>query len=153
MMLAPESFFRLGWQLLRTVIKRALRSDSELPRFMAQYRPDGMLSAEPDDPQVLAGASRCFACGRCDALAWEQGMTDVLGPVGPMAFVLGASRQAGTDLSLAATASDDALRAFTDACPVRVPFVALASLVRRRHAEYVGGHLDAPRPLLSLPPR
>ena len=51
------------------------------------------------------------------------------------------------------SALDDALRAFTDACPVRVPFVALASLVRRRHAEYVGGHLDAPRPLLSLPPR
>lgn len=151
-MMAPESFVRLGWQFFRTIIKRAWRSDSELPRFMEQYRPDGMLSAEADDPQVLVGAGRCFACGRCDAVAWELGVREALGPTGPMAFVMGASRQAGTDLSLAAHASDEALRAFTEACPVQVPFVALAALVRRRNAEYVGGNLDAPRPTLSLPP-
>lgn len=151
-MMSFESFVRLGVSFVRTLARRAWSSESELPRFMDQYRPDGMLSATAGDPQVLAGASRCIACGRCDAAAWELGVRDELGIAGPMAFALGASRQAGMDLSLAAHASDETLRALTAACPVEVPFVSLAALVRRRNAEYVGGNLDAPRPLLSLPP-
>lgn len=151
-MMSFQSFVRLGLSFVRTLARRAWNRDSELPRFMEQYRPDGMLSAEAGDPQVLQGASRCIACARCDATAWEMGIRDELGIAGPMAFVLGASRQAGMDLSLAAHASDETLRALTAACPVEVPFVGLAALVRRRNAEYVGGNLDAPRPLLSLPP-
>lgn len=151
-MMSFESFVRLGISFFRTVIRRAFGGPAELPRFVAQYRPDGMLSAAPGDPAVLAGASRCVACARCDVRAYELGVYESLGGGGPMAFALGASRQPGTDLSIAAHASDEVLREFTAACPVGVPFVALAALVRRRHAELVAARLDAPRALPSLPP-
>lgn len=151
-MMSFESFVRLGISFFRTVIRRAFGGPPELPRFVAQYRPDGMLSAGPEDPAVLAGASRCIACGRCDLRAWELGVMEGFGADTPMAFALGASRQAGTDLSLAAHADDATLAELTAACPVGVPFVALAALVRRRNAEFVAGRLDAPRPLPSLPP-
>lgn len=150
-MMSFESFVRLGISFFRTVIRRALSRRPELPRFVAQYRPDGMLSAAPDDPTVLAGASRCVACGRCDARAYELGVYESLGGSGPMAFALGATRQPGTDLSIAAHASDETLRALTAACPVGVPFVALAALVRRRHAELAAARLDAPRAPPALP--
>lgn len=151
-MMSFESFVKLGISFVRTVIRRAFGGAAELPRFVAQYRPDGMLSAAPDDPAVLAGASRCIACGRCDLRAWELGVMESFGVDRPMAFVLGASRQPGTDLSLAGRADDATLAEFTAVCPVEVPFVPLAALVRRRHAERVAGRLDAPRPLPSLPP-
>ncbi len=135
-MMSFESFVRLGWSFLRTVMRSLFARKPELPRFEAQYRPDGMLSSAADDHAVHVGVARCFGCGACDLVALERGAFDALGARGPMVFVQGISRQAGTDLPLTEAATPELLQALEGACPVRVPFVALASLVRRRHAEY-----------------
>lgn len=134
-MMSFESFVRLGWSFVRTVVRNALVQRSQLPRFLSQYRPDGMVSAEPADHNVLVGAGRCIACGRCDVRALELGAWEALGPRGPMAFVLGASRLAGADDVDPARATPALLEELTAACPVAVPFAPLAALVRRHRAE------------------
>lgn len=134
-MLSFESFVRLGWSFFRTVLRGLFPRRSELPRFESQYRPDGVLSTRLAEVPVQEGAARCFACGACDVAALERGAFRALGPQGPMGFVVGVSRQAGVDLGISDEASPALLDALSEACPVRVPFVALVDLVRRRHAE------------------
>lgn len=130
-----ESIVRLGWSFFKTVLRSVFSRRRELPRFVAQYRPDGMLSRDDADHETVRGAGRCDGCGACDLRAIELNRFDILGPRGPMAFVQGVSRQAGLDAPRAEP-SRDVLDALTRACPVRVPFVALDALVRRRHGEY-----------------
>lgn len=134
-MMSFESFVRLGWSFFRTVLRGLLPRRPQLPRFEAQYRPDGVLSTEPSEVDAQDGAARCFSCGACDVVALERGAFGALGPHGPMGFVVGVSRQAGVDLGATGDATEALLGAFTEACPVRVPFVALTHLVRRRRAE------------------
>ena len=130
-----ESVVRLGWSLFKTVLRSAFSRRRELPRFMAQYRPDGMLTREPADHDAVIGAGRCIGCGACDVRAIELGRADALGPRGVMAFVQGISRQAGVDAPVTDRCTPELLDELTGACPVAVPFVALTDLVRRRHAE------------------
>ena len=130
-----ESVVRLGWSLVKTVLRSAFSRRRELPRFMAQYRPDGMLTRAPADHDAIIGAGRCIGCGACDVRAIELGRADALGPRGPMAFVQCISRQAGVDAPVSAQCSSELLNDLARACPVEVPFVALTELVQRRHAE------------------
>lgn len=130
-----ESIFRLGWSLAKTLVRSLVERPRQLDRFVAQYRPDGMLSREPGDHAVIVGAGACFGCGRCDLRAIELGAADALGPRGPMAFVQGVSRQAGVDDPATPQATESLLGELTAACPAEVPFVPLVALVRRRHRE------------------
>ena len=100
-MMSFESFVRLGWSFFRTVLRGLFPRRSQLPRFEAQYRPDGVLSTAAAEVAVQDGAQRCFACGACDVAALERGEFGALGPLGPMGFVVGVSRQAGIDLGVA----------------------------------------------------
>ncbi len=148
-----ESIFRLGWSFAKTIVRSVLERPRQLPRFVAQYRPDGMLSREPGDHEVAVGAGRCIGCGACDVRAIELGAPDALGARGPMAFVQGVSRQAGVDDPTTAQASEALLRELTAACPAEVPFVPLVALVRRRHRELAAARaLPAPRNSLPPPP-
>ncbi len=151
MLMSLESLVRLGWSLVRTVVRNRVVRGSQLPRVLAQYRPDGMLSAEPGDPAVLTGAGRCMVCGRCDVRALELDAFDALGPRGPMAFVLGASRLAGGAEPPSDLATPEVLGELTAACPVGVPFAPLAALVRRRETELAAARLAAPREPRALP--
>jgi hypothetical protein len=137
-MMSFESFVRLGWSFFRTVLRGLFPRRSQLPRFEAQYRPDGVLSTAPAEVGVQEQAQRCFACGACDVVALERGEFGALGPGGPMGFVVGVTRQAGLDLGAAADVTPALLGALTEACPVQVPFVALVDLVRRRRSEADG---------------
>lgn len=134
-MMSFESFVRLGWSFFRTVLRGLFPRRSQLERFEAQYRPDGVLSTEAPEVAVQEGAQRCFACGACDAAALERGEFGALGPLGPMGFVVGVSRQAGVDLAVAPDVPPALLQTLTEVCPVRVPFAPLVDLVRRRRAE------------------
>jgi ferredoxin len=130
-----ESMVRLGWSMVKTLVRSVFARRRELPRFMAQYRPDGMLTREPGDHNIVVGAGRCIGCGACDVVAIERGVADALGPRGPMAFVQGVSRQAGIDDPVEVQATPELLTALTVACPVGVPFVPLVQLVKRRYGE------------------
>lgn len=134
-MMSFESFVRLGWSFFRTVLRGLFPRRSQLPRFEAQYRPDGILTTEGPEVAVQDRAQRCFACGACDVAALERGEFGTFGPLGPMAFVVGVTRQAGIDLSVASEVPPALVQALTEACPVRVPFGGLVDLVRRRRAE------------------
>jgi hypothetical protein len=136
-MMSLESFLRLGWSFFKTVLHNLVVRRPQLPRFLAQYRPDGMHRSEAGDHAVLVGASRCLVCGLCDARALELNAWEVLGRRGPMAFVLSGSRMSR---GLEAVAPSRAvLDELTQACPVKVPFVPLAALVERRRRELVEG--------------
>lgn len=134
MSLSLESYLRLGWAFVRVMAGKLRGTHQQLPRFMAQYAPDGIVPFAPEDPSVLEGASRCIACGRCDARALIDGTFHALGPRGPMAFVLGVSRHSGRHdaAEISSTITTQSLNALTAACPVAVPFAALVDLVRRR---------------------
>lgn len=141
-----KSGVRLAWSMLKTVLRSTFSRQSELARFERQYRPDGMLSTAPSDLFVQDNAARCIACGLCDALALDRGAFDSLGPEGPMAFVAGVSRKAGVDLRVTDAATPELLRALTERCPVKVEFIPLVALVRRRHAEFAAARgLPAPQ--------
>jgi hypothetical protein len=129
-----ESFVRLGWAYARVMARKLLGSSNEIDRFVQQYQPDGIVLFEPSDPDVLAGASRCIACGRCDTEARLRDTFTALGARGPMAFVLGVSRHSGKHdaAEISAAATPEQLEALTGVCPVEVPFVRLVALVRRR---------------------
>lgn len=148
-----ESIFRLGWSFAKTLVRSLVERPLQLPRFVAQYRPDGMLSREAGDQDAIVGAGRCIGCGRCDLRAIELGAPDALGARGPMAFVQGVSRQAGVDDPTTPQATPALLDELTAACPVEVPFVALTAVVRRRHRDLAEARaLPAPRNSLPPPP-
>lgn len=134
-MMSFESFVRLGWSFFRTVLRGFFPRRSQLPRFEAQYRPDGVLTTEGPEVALQDRAQRCFSCGACDVAALERGEFGALGPLGPMAFVVGVTRQAGLDLGVAGDVPPALLQALTEACPVWVPFGGMVVLVRRRRAE------------------
>ena len=71
--------------------------------------------------------------------ALGSGDFERFGATGPMGFVVGLSRRAGVDPGSPLGVDAKLAEAMTDACPVRVPFVALVDLVRRRHEEHVQG--------------
>ena len=146
-----ESIFRLGWSFAKTMVRSVLVRPLQLGRFVAQYRPDGMLSREASDHEVAVGAGRCIGCGACDVRAIELGAADALGPRGPMAFVQGVSRQAGVDDPTTPQANAALLAELTAVCPVEVPFVPLVALVRRRHGELAAARAT-PAPRNSLIP-
>jgi hypothetical protein len=129
-----ESVFRLGWAFAKVLGRKVVGVPAQLARFVQQYERDGIVLFAPGDDDIVAGASRCIACGRCDAAAARAGLFDALGPRGPMAFVLGVARHTGLhdQAELGAGATPAALAELNAACPVDVPFVALAALVRRR---------------------
>lgn len=132
--LSFRSFVRLSWSFARTMLKRLFVRRSELPRFVESYRPDGMLDTLPDETATLTAVGRCIGCGACDVRAMELDAFDALGARGPMAFVVAASRSSATDVPAGERVTPALLESLTVACPVRVPFVPLVALVRRRHA-------------------
>jgi hypothetical protein len=131
-----ESLLRLGWSFGKTVVKNRLVKAPQLPRVQAQYGPDGMLSASPGDHETLVAAGRCTHCCRCDVRALETDIFTPLGPRGHRAFVQGVSRRPGLDGTVGPEATAERLRDLSLHCPVEVPFVALAALVRRRYDEH-----------------
>jgi hypothetical protein len=133
-MVSFESILRLGWAFARVTARNLVFRGAQLARFVGQYEPDGIVLFAPGESDVLRGASRCIACGRCDTEAAARGGFTALGPRGPMAFVLGVSRHSGEHdaAELTSEATPALLAALTRACPVSVPFAPLAGLVRRR---------------------
>jgi hypothetical protein len=148
-MMSFDSFVRLGWAFARVVARNLISRRPQLPRFMAQYAPDGIVPFAPDDRIVLEGASRCIACAQCDRDARLHGGFEALDPRGPMAFVLGVSRHSGEHdaAEIAPAASDELLDRLRRACPVDVPFAPLADLVRRRGRELRAVRVSAPAAL------
>jgi len=133
-MISLESLARLGWSYARVLGSKLVRRRTGIHQFVTQYAPDGIVAFEPDDAPVLASASRCTACGRCNVVALERGMFSSLGASGPMGFVLGVSRHSARhdQVGEGAALSPDDLRALRAGCPVGVSFDGLVSLVRRR---------------------
>jgi ferredoxin len=146
-----ESIVRLGWSFVKTLLRSVAERPKQLPRFVAQYRPDGMLAREAGDHEAIVAAGRCIGCGRCDLRAIELGAPDALGSGGPMTFVQGVSRQAGIDDPSTPRATKDLLDELTAVCPVGVQFVPLVALVRRRHRELIEAR-SLPAARNSLPP-
>ena len=131
---SPASLLTLGKAYGKILLRKLFNDQSQLPTFLEHYTRDGIVLFEPEDAEVLQAASRCYGCGECNVQAVMDEQFAALGPAGPMAFVLGVSRHSGhhDTARFDGDLSDETLAKLTRACPVKVPFVPLVALVRRR---------------------
>ncbi len=150
---SPASLLTLGKAYAKVLLRKLLSDRSQLPTFLEHYQRDGIVLFEPEDAAVLQATSRCFGCGRCDVDAVANDQFTALGSAGPMAFVLGVSRHSGHHdaASFSSDLSDKTLSRWTEVCPVRVPFVPLVALVRRRAKALTDARSPQPKELATRP--
>lgn len=137
-----HSLLLLGLALLKTLAYRALPRRDAVRAFNRVYQVDGVLSVTVEEARVLQSARSCIACGRCDASEGPYVARSRVGYRGMMAFALAGPR----DLTRA-VASAHTIRDVTEArleraqlgCPVNVPFVDLARLIRGHAARLSPG--------------
>lgn len=132
----PLAAVLLGWSLLRVLIKRAFgRTVRGYAVFQQNYRSDGLNAVQAKDRQRLPRFGACIACGRCDL--GEGGRIAQSGGQYPglMQLVLASTRNM-PDYDAARRGFDhvptEVLRQKEPQCPADIPFVELASFVRRQ---------------------
>lgn len=134
--MTPGSIVRLGWYFVKRLVVRLFGRAEGLPRFRASYFvEDRLLPLDVAEREVLAGASRCIACGACDAAfdAYDRVARTELR--GPSDLPLACSRSLpdyDTLGKLVAHLRKGDLAALERVCPVSVPFRKLADVVERR---------------------
>lgn len=133
--MSPGSFVRLGWYFAVRLLGRLVRREAGLARFRAAFEPEGLTPVTLGEREALSGASRCIACGRCDAAfdAWPHVERAIFrGPSElPRAIATGLPDVPRSRRWLTQLERGD-LRALERVCPTGVPFVALAAHARAR---------------------
>lgn len=135
-----KAYVLLAWAFITTLLSRWLQLGSRygLRAFHANYAADGLDAMVKAERDVLVGAGRCTACGRC-----QQGDPPLLleskgAYPGLMTLVLSAARDT-SDASAAAQGfawlSESELERRNGLCPEQVPIVQLARFVKRHAAE------------------
>ena len=142
--------------LLRVLLRRLFAFGPRgLPAFQQHYLSDGLSPVSSPQRQLLLEGGGCTACGRCDE--GESARIQEAGGAytGVMSIVLGASRNM-PDYGVTARALDfvpDAVLVDKEQnCPVRVPIVALAALLRDKAADARGGSPVTVSPQSQPPP-
>jgi succinate dehydrogenase/fumarate reductase-like Fe-S protein len=132
------SLLLLTQGVLITLLRRvAMRSDDALGRFEDNYGSEGILSVRIAEAKTLEQVSRCVACGRCDAREGPRISKSTHGYRGMMAFALRAMRSLVDYDATSLTIEEVPELAFEQAqrlCPLGVPLLAYAQLVRRHAA-------------------
>ena len=121
--MSPSALLLLGWSGFKALVKRPFKAPGALQRVLARGAVERIVSLERGAVAVQRAASACLACGRCDEIAGG----DRPG-ASPADWVLASLRDL-TDVDLAADppAAAEVLARMEAACPVRVPFRALAA--------------------------
>lgn len=142
--MSPGSLVRLGWYFVARLALRLVRREDGLRRFRATFDPEGLTPVTSAEREALLGASRCVACGRCDAAfdAWSRVERSVFrGPSElPRAIATGLPDVPRARRWLTQLERGD-IAALERVCPTGVPFVALAA-----HARARAGHDPPPAP-------
>jgi succinate dehydrogenase/fumarate reductase-like Fe-S protein len=124
--------YRFGRHVLLRMPQRALRSGTDMRRFLDAVEPEGYTPLTPADRELLPDTMRCINCGLCSlacpallqapASAWAEAWTFVAGP----SRSIDRARIVAVGLTPCTTCGDCAA-----ACPTGVPIPHLAALVRR----------------------
>lgn len=125
----------LAWSLARVLLARAFSAPTGIGLFRRNYGPDRLPPFTDEQREVLTQAGRCIGCGRCDVGEGPRMLASGGAYRGIQSLVLAATRQTPDfDAALAALehVPDEVLRAREPACPVDVPFAALARVVREQ---------------------
>lgn len=134
------AIFVLAVALVRVLALRAMGSKTGLRLFRENYDADRLPPVAPEERDVMASFSRCFACGRCDVGEAERIRASGGAYPGLMQVVLASSRSM-PDHDAAARAlafvPDDVLRDKEAICPAGVPFRSVARFVRRNAAVHL----------------
>lgn len=123
-----DSLVKLAWAYgLHQTRRRVTRQRSELTDLLDTYATDGMRALKPAERERHPGMVGCINCGLCAFAAGRMGKTrlpDVAASYMRLYARLGAASSdvEGDDPDLAAAAA---------ACPVGVPLVEVAAIVRR----------------------
>ena len=150
------ALFLLGWSLVKSIVKRMLRTESGLAQFHRNYGGEQLAPLAPEDRAGLQRFEGCVACGRCD-LGEADRMVAAHGAYPGLMQVVLASTRSIPDFDAAARAlahaPDALLEAKASRCPAQIPFAELAALVRKTSslsAAAVGPRsLGAARPVAS----
>lgn len=131
----------LALGLAKTLLLGWLRP-SPLAGFSQRYGSEGIVAVREEQARILARAGTCIACGRCDAFEGERVSASHGKYRGLMHFVLSGVRSL-PDFDAAAdsisTVPREALIRAESQCPVGVPLVELAHLVRGGADSHRGG--------------
>ncbi len=122
----------LAFGFLRALARRATPT-RPLSRFREQYQDDGILAVTAEEAIVLTSVGRCVACGKCDRGEATRIRESTQGYRGMMAFSLSGARSLPdypAASHMIAGIGDEAFETAERACPVHVPLLALARLVR-----------------------
>jgi hypothetical protein len=122
----------LALGLIKTLLLRFAPGDS-LRGFEERYGAEGILALSEEEAQILGRSGRCITCGRCDAGEGERVAVSQSGYRGMMQFALSGGRSLpdydATSRTIAEV-PDEAFMAAELLCPVEVPLLSLARLVR-----------------------
>jgi hypothetical protein len=143
----PLAVALLAWSFIKVLFKMVFtRPTPGLEQFHANYGTEGLVPIAKDEREALERFSRCIACGRCDVGEGERIAASRGAYPGLMQLTLASTRSMPDyDAALRGFSHvpDAVLRAKQRACPVRIPFLALASFVRAKAPQrLVSDHLD-----------
>ncbi len=151
-----KALFLLAVALVTTLLRRLFgRTRSGIQAFRDNYDADGLPPLTREERSAITSFQRCIACGLCDRGEAERVAASGGAYRGVMALMVAASRSMPDYRAAAYSFSfvSDAVLAEKEAlCPTLVPMRAIARFVRAK-AEAVGGPLELPRRISSLPPK
>jgi succinate dehydrogenase/fumarate reductase-like Fe-S protein len=125
----------LGWRFLLHHLARLspFRTRHGIARFRENYVHEGLPPHTPSERARASDATRCTACGFCDAVCPLLVDDSAPGFIGPKAFVLSAARaaphfdDARVTLRTLTSTSCEACTLCEGHCPERIPILALAA--------------------------
>lgn len=127
-----SALFLLALGLIKTLLLR-LTAVNSLEGFAERYGSEGILRVTDEEARILRRAGRCVACGLCDAGEGSRIAASQVGYRGMMSFALSGTRSLPDYDAAALSIGEVPVAAFEQAervCPVDVPLVQLAALVR-----------------------
>jgi hypothetical protein len=123
-----ESLAKLAWAYgLHLTRRRLTRPRSQLQELFDSYAPDGIRALEPSERERHPQLIGCINCGLCALAAGRIGKTRL--PDLASSYMRLYSRLG--DASSEIEGDEPALEAAASACPVGVPLVEVAAIVRR----------------------
>ena len=123
-----DSLAKLAWAYgLHLARRRLTRPRPQLPALVEMYKPDGIRPMTPAERELHPRLIGCINCGLCALAAGRMGKTRLPDLASSYMRLYARLADASSDLE-----GDEAdLEAASAACPVGLPLIEVAAVVRR----------------------
>jgi hypothetical protein len=123
-----DSLVKLGWAYgLHLARRRLKRPRSQLTTLVELYTPDGIRALTPAERELHPRLIGCINCGLCALAAGRLGKTRLPDLASSYMRLYARLADASTDIA----GDEPDLAAASAACPVGLPLVDVAAVVRR----------------------